>query len=461
MQRLRPDDQFMLLMDSEVTPMQIGALIILDVPPAERPAVFEKLRSHFLGRLPRTPLLRVLRHCPALYDSPVWLNAPPSDAESHIVRGPGGDSMDDRALRAFAARFSVERLDLSRPPFLIAILDNLAGGGAAVLIKVHHALTDGVGFQTILGLLSDEADASPESSGAARRERSPAAPLWLAWSALRLARARPARLRAAKHRAEAAAALKQFQVVHPRTPTPVLKLSGPISAQRAYATISLDLDRLRAMARALCGTINDMFLAIAAGAVRAYLQEIGDLPDMPLVANSARSIRRPEHGAFGNRIVALHPALATHLADPLERLRAIQAAMALEKRRTHLDEALLDQPETPFGPRDRRRKFAQRPRGEAVLPGNITLSNVPGPAGPRFFAGLRQTANFPTPLLGSGRFLNITARRNGDRLDLGIMTDPARIGDIGRLVTLLHASFGEYAALGAGQAGLVEAGHGA
>jgi len=217
---------------------------------------------------------------------------------------------------------------------------------------------------------------------------------------------------------------------------------------RAYRTLSLDLPGLRAMAKRLGGTINDMFLAIASGALRRYLLEIGDLPATPLVANAARSYRRPEHGDFGNRIVALHPHLATNIADPLARLQAIQRSMADEKSRTTLDEAMLDQPETPFGPRDRARNFAARlSRGGAILPGNVTLSNVPGPAMPRFMAGFRQMSNYPTPLLGSGRFLNITSRRNGDVLDLGIMADPEKIADIDRLVSLLQVSFNEYAAL--------------
>src|SRR3546814_10229996 len=95
--------------------------------------------------------------------------------------------------------------------------------------------------------------------------------------------------------------------------------------------------------------ISDWSSDVCSSDLRKHLLAIGDLPDTPLVVNSARSYRRDEHGPFGNRIVALHPHLATHLADPIERLRAIQASMAAEMRRTGHDEALLDGAEKPYG----------------------------------------------------------------------------------------------------------------
>jgi diacylglycerol O-acyltransferase len=205
---------------------------------------------------------------------------------------------------------------------------------------------------------------------------------------------------------------------------------------------------MKAVARALDGTINDLFLAVSGGAMRALLIELDDLPETPLVINSARSYRRAEHGDFGNRIVALHPHIGTHIADPLDRLRAVQAAMAKERDRTHLDEAMLGQPERPYGARDRRAKFAERMEGgKQLLPGNISLSNVPGPATRLSYAGYEQIANFPVPIIGSGRFLNITSRRNAEWLDMGVMADPTRIPDVGRVPLLLEQALADYEAL--------------
>src|SRR5690606_19054835 len=278
------------------------------------------------------------------------------------------------------------------------------------------SVADGIGFQSVLGMLTDDA---PPAAGERQAGVLPSNEAWRAAADARFEAEAP--LREAKRAAmsEAQAKLKSGELPG-RAPTPTLKLSGPTSAERAYTTLSLPLARIKALAKALDGTINDIFLAIASTALRRYLIEIDDLPEQPLVVNSARSYRRPEHGLFGNRIVALHPHLATNIADPIARLRAIQESMANERLRTPYDEALLDAPEKPYGARDRRAKFAERTSsGAAILAGNVTLSNVPGPDSPRYMAGYRQVANFPTPILGSGRFFNITLRRNADMLDMG------------------------------------------
>ena len=184
--------------------------------------------------------------------------------------------------------------------------------------------------------------------------------------------------------------------------------------------------------------------------MRALLIEMGALPEQPIVTNSARSYRRPEHGLFGNRIVAIHPHVATNVTDPLDRLRAIRASMALERRRTAFDEALLNAPEVPFGPATRRRRFAgRRSTGANVLPGNISVTNVPGPAHVLHYAGLRQRSNHPAPLLGSGRAINFTARRNADSFDVGVMVDPTKVADVHHLAGLFRAAYATYQELAA------------
>jgi hypothetical protein len=255
----------------------------------------------------------------------------------------------------------------------------------------------------------------------------------------------------AEQRKAALAAIEELSAdpANRRASTPTLKMSGPTSASRAYGVVSLELERLKAVGKRFGGTVNDVFLAIAAAALRRLLVELDDLPDAPIVVNSARSYRRHEHGLFGNRIVAMHPHLATTEPDPIARLRSIQAAMAAERRRTPHDEALLDQAERPYGARDRRTKFAQRlAGGAAMLPGNVTLSNVPGPAADQSFAGFRQIANYPVPLLGSGRFLSVTSRRYGPMLNMGIMADPLKIPDPGRVAHYLSDALAEYEQLG-------------
>ncbi|PKB14388.1 WS/DGAT/MGAT family acyltransferase [Novosphingobium kunmingense] len=431
--RVRPDDHFMVLTETDASPMHVGALVVLDVPHSERAGLAGRIRHQFAARLPATPLLARLVEAPDGFDSDVWVDLAAADLDALIVEEGSSD------LGQEVARINLQRLDLTGPPFKVHVFPD----AAAFYLKMHHCVADGIGFQEVLRLLSDDNAPVPPRSADARL---PGGEEWRALSEARFAAEAQARSDQVIARKAALAELEAF--TGERAETPQLKLSGPTTAQRGYATTSVALKPFRAAAQALDATVNDLFLACAAWALRDHLLAIDDLPATPLVVNSARSYRRPEHGRFGNRIVAIHPHLATHLPEPIERLRAIQASMACELRRTALDEALLDALEKPYGARDRRAAFADRTRGGGrVLPGNVTLSNVPGPGGERRWAGYRQVHNFPVPIIGSGRFLNITSRRSGANLDMGVIADAGKIADVERIARRFEAAVAGYAAI--------------
>lgn len=441
--RLRPDDHFMILSETNASPMHVGALILLDVPEDRQGELATELRRQFADRLPATPVLVRLHEAPDGYDSDVWADIANADLETLIAVEPHDGLWSETDLYAAVARLNMRRLDLSGPPFAVHVFERLAEGGSALYLKMHHSVADGIGFQTVMGLLSD---AAPPVTARFADARLPEPEKWHEKADARFETQAELRAEQSAQRKEALAALEAYK--GDREPTPEFALSGPTSAERRYATISLPLARVKAVGKALDATINDIFLTLASTALRNYLIETGDLPDAPLVVNSARSYRRPEHGDFGNRIVALHPHLATHLADPVERLRAIQASMAAEMRRTGYDEALLDAAEKPFGARDRRAAFADRlAGGKRLIPGNLTLSNVPGPTGPRSYAGFTQRHNYPVPIIGSGRFLNITSRRNGGNLDMGVIADAEKVADVGRIAALFTAALDELESL--------------
>lgn len=429
--------------------MHIGSLLVLEVPEARRATAAEELRDHVVRQLARTGLLRTLHPAPLGFDSDVWVRADDADLDRLVVIVRSATPLTDRGLNAFVEQHVMCRIDLAGPPFQVQILDPVVddeqGGRIAMYVRIHHALTDGVGFQHLLGLLSDEADDDTAPTLPAADEL-PHRHDWLRRSLAEFRARRSLEADARERRRAAVLALRDHDLQRPRTPECVL--SGPTSNARAYTRVTLPFHELHRVAHALQATVNDLFLALAGTVVREHLVEAGNLPDEPLVANAARSYRHPEHGLFGNRIVAIHPHLATDMEGPINRLRAIQASMAVERRRTGFDEALLDQPETPFGPMTRRARFAsRRPSGNSILPGNITVSSVPGPEQVRTFAGLRQRSNHPTPLLGNGRALNLTARRNADAFDVGVMCDPAKIADVERIAERFRRAFALFTAL--------------
>ncbi len=431
--RLRPDDDYMLAVHHPTTPAQIGALLTFESAGAPAEQFADAARCHLAGRLPLTPLLRLRRSAPAHIDCDAWFELADIDVDRVITVAGQDDEFSDDGLHDRTAQWAMEQLDPEGPPFHFIVVPRVAGGRSAVYLRTLHALADGVGFQSIVRDLTDgEGDAPPQGPRRGRDERIPGRVEWLVRSGLALLgdswRARSTRAEQA-HAREALAAFKA-DPAKKRARTPKLEMGGPNSTSRSFATLTVSLDRLQRLGTALQATVNDVFLLVGSGAVRGFLSEIGDLPDEPIVANAARSYRRPEHGEIGNRIISLHPHLATHLDDPLARLEAIQTSMAAEIERSRLQEATMDQSATFFSARKIRKLAASRVRdGGMMTPGNVTLSNVPGPAAPRFLAGYRMVGNYPTPIVGSGRFLNVTMRRYCDGLDMGIMTDAEKVAD--------------------------------
>jgi diacylglycerol O-acyltransferase len=427
--RLRPDDDYFLCMHSAATPMQIGALQLFDVPTDGSARFVDDVRAHLDRRIPATALARVRRSAPFHVDTDAWFMTRRVDLDALLTVLPGDGEMGTAELHAHVARWVMEHLDPELPPFRVVIVPRVVGGSAAVFLTILHALADGVGFQSIVASLTDEEPVAQSRAPAVTvDERIPTAPEWSVRAGIALMGDARAARGQRQTQADAQAALDAYKREHRRAKTPTFALSGATSATRSYDTVSLPLKRFRRIASALGGTVNDVFLSVGSGAVRAFLLSIDALPPEPIVVNAARSYRAPEHGDLGNRIVSLHPHLATDLADPVERFHAIRASMATEVERSRLQEPLMDQPAVPFGARKLRAQMAARVEGGgAVLPGNVSLSNVPGPPALRYLAGYRMTASYPTPIIGAGRFLNITLRRYVDHLDLGIMTDAEKV----------------------------------
>ena len=157
----------MVLTETVATPMHIGALIVLQIPAREKASFADRIVQQITDRLPATPLMCVLRQAPVGYDFDVWQDLAKLDIAAHLHRVEAVVEMDDQAIRDFVAWRVMERLDLSRPPFQIDILDRLKGDRSALFIRMHHAVADGIGFQSVLDLLSDATAPAPPRTSAA------------------------------------------------------------------------------------------------------------------------------------------------------------------------------------------------------------------------------------------------------------------------------------------------------
>lgn len=449
MERLSVTDHVTGKFQTARNPMNIGGLLLFEVPQDERAGFAERLRAHLAERLPYTPVGRRQIASPEGFDANAWFRASAARTMANVRRVECAAPLSFEALRAAVVARSMEVIDLSRAPFELDIHDSVEGPHCAVFFKVHHTCMDGVGYQMLIELLSDQGGPLPQVE-VAEDEPVPDDVTWLDQARARFASRAEADAAQLAAMGAAQAELEAFLAdpANGRAIAPEMAFGSEITTERAYRTVALPLGAIKAIGRPQGATVNDVFLALASGALRSYLGERGQLPQTPLVSHSVRSTRRGEDGMTGNRVASIYPELATDETDRAVRLRRIMASMALEKRRSAIEEPLLDPPETPYGTRDREAAFADPAVLHAALgSANVVLSNVPGPAEPLTWAGWRMAGNYPVPIIGPARFLNITSRRNGDELNLGVMVDSAKITDIDALVAALEA---EFAAMQAG-----------
>jgi WS/DGAT/MGAT family acyltransferase len=209
-----------------------------------------------------------------------------------------------------------------------------------------------------------------------------------------------------------------------------------IGGARRAAAQSWSLERFKRVKAAAGGvTVNDVILAMCAGALRAYLLEQSALPETPLVAMVPVSLRSDnDDDRGGNSVGTILCNLATHLDDPAERLDAIHTSMQ-ENKEVFMQLPKIEQLALSA--------FLTGGIALSLLPGfvsnapppfNIVISNVPGPREPLYFKGARLDGNYPLSIALDGQALNITMTNTADNLDFGLVGCRRSIPHLQRLL---------------------------
>jgi WS/DGAT/MGAT family acyltransferase len=294
---VRPLDAGWLWLESESNLMH-GSVLGLFTPPADGGADFVDRLIERMRRctVPSAPFDRRLKSGWRRRLLPQWEIVDEIDPSYHLRRvtlsRPGGQ----RELGQVVSGLHGAVLDHSQPPWTVHVIDGLEDGRFAVLGRMHHALADGVAALRIVGLWLSEASEQRDVPPIWAFQRSPrraaeeppkrtAARAALAGLGATL-RSVPAGLGATRHALTGVSARPWS--------APRSALNRPITARRRVSTRSYDFTG---------GTINDVVLAVCAGALRRYLDEIGELPNSPLVTNIPVSIRSNDSDSdVGNAI---------------------------------------------------------------------------------------------------------------------------------------------------------------
>lgn len=428
-QRLNPLDAAWVLTESRATPNHVGGLLTFALPEGAPREYLRALMHAFRGeRRIVAPWNRRLSGGSALSLLPAWIEDDAIDLEYHVRHAalpwPGGE----RELGELVGRLHSTPIDLRRPPWECTIIEGLDGDRFALFIKMHHALIDGVSGMKLLvrSMASDRANslslppfwAAGEGRRASHRTPAQAGSVAAVVESLRAqAKSLPALGTAFARLVQRIGAGGDGLALPFDAPRSIL--NGRVREKRRFATQQFAIERLRALATAGGATLNDIVLAICAGALRRLLAERDALPAQSLTAGVPVSLRPHDDAGSGNAISFIVATLGTDLADPLERLAAIKASVR------HAKAHLQNLPRAALMPYT---ALLMAPTVLTLLAGiggrtrpmfNLTISNVPGPDQPLYFRGARLLAIYPASIVTHGQALNITCESCAGQMNFG------------------------------------------
>jgi len=457
---LTGNDDYQLYEESAVQHQHTLKVALIDPTRAHEPLTLDRLRSWAAASLPAVPPLR-WRVARLGRGRPVWIDRPEFDLDYHVraetLPAPGGRA----ELAEVLGRLKASKLDRDRPLWRLWLVDGLADGRVAMVWAIHHAVADGGATVELLDRVyqhgPDErpvpaADVPTEEPDPTRR-------------ALLAANARQFRRKVRDLPSLAARSVYSVRVGHrlrlagiegPVRPfeAPMTHFNQPLTARRCAAWASLPLEDVFRVRRAFGVTFNDVYLAVVSAALRRYLSDHDELPDLPLTANVPVSLRDPEaRGEFGNQVFTWQVRLTTDVDDPVERLRGVSTFTRNVRetlaargddglQREWMDYTVGFKAWVALGNLAVRR--AARP------PFNVIVSNVKGPE-PLWFDGAEVTEIFSFSQLVAGLGLNLTAWSYDGRLGIGVVACPEHTPDLWGLADHLAPALAELVEAAVGQ----------
>jgi diacylglycerol O-acyltransferase / wax synthase len=441
MDLMTPTDAIFLLTETREHPMHVGGLQLFKPPEG---AGLEFIGEIYEAMLAHQDFQPTFRKRPATLLGGIanvgWAHDDEVDITYHVRRSALPTPGRVRDLLELTSLLHGSLLDRHRPLWEVHLVEGVNDGRFAVYTKFHHALVDGV---SALRLMQRSLSADPHDhevraiwslprrrhhSGATSRLQT------LTRMAGSVAALGPSTVSLAR------AALVEQQLTLPFA-APRTMFNVKIGGARRCAAQSWSLERVKNVKQAAGVTVNDVVLAMCAGALRYYLAEQNALPDAPLIAMVPVSLRsQDESDSHGNMVGAILCNLATDTDDAAKRLETISASMRGNKK--------------VFSELPRLQALALStlniaPLGLAAVPGfvsstpppfNIVISNVPGPAEPMYCLGARLNGNYPLSIVLDGQALNITLVNNAGNLDFGLVGCRRSVPHLQRLLAHLETS---------------------
>ena len=456
-ERLSALDASFLYLERPAMHMHVAALAVLD--PSTRPAGrlrLEDVAAVMASRLHLIPRFRQkVLTVPLDVALPVWVDDPSFDLDFHLRRAalpaPGGR----RELTDYVQRVLSRPLDRTKPLWELYVIEGLEGGNVATLMKVHHAMLDGLSGMYLAAALYDLSPVPPKAQAPPSWHPEPEpSPRDLLDAAVRELLTHPARALTAAvenvRRSPALAALGMGTVmsgvrsVFDMGARPSSPFDVRIGPNRRFAMTEAPVQLFKDVKDALGGTVNDVVLTLVGAALSRLLRSRGE----PTRGRTLRvmvpvSVRAGGEGGLGNRVAPAFVDLPVGSMSPKRRLSLVREGTR------HLKESMMAMSvDTIVG------LGAYAPGGllaaaaRAASRGpwfNLIVSNIPGPQQPMYLAGARLLGSYPSMPLGENSALSIACASLAGTMAFGLTGDWDGMPDVDRLALALDESLAEVA----------------
>jgi diacylglycerol O-acyltransferase len=456
MKHLSGIDASFLHLETPEMPMHVGSLNIFDLPEGYEGDFYDGVREHIASRMHLASVFESkLAQMPFELSNPVWVDDNDIDLDYHLRRVVLSKPGTFKQLEQLVGRLHSSLLDRSRPLWEFYVIEGLQTGQPAIYTKVHHAAVDGQAGVALAKAIYD-LTAEPRPIKQPRRQRSNQYQLGVAELAtaafqntmqqyVKLITTLPNALSAM-----ASVAVPKFGDLAPtrfglpnnwsfgpRTP-----LNVSITNQRSFAARSVSLDEVKQISKAAGVTINDIVMAASSSALRRYLADYGALPATSLTAAVPLSLREAGNTDLNNQVTMMLVSLATDVADPLERLKTINASSKSSKELTGSLKAAIPTDFPSFGApwimSGLALLFGRSKISDSIPPlANVAISNVPGANIPLYMAGAKLATYFPVSIPSHGVALNITVQSYNGALDYGLTACRKAVPDVDEIADYL------------------------
>ena len=455
-QRLTATDASFVVQEQGPSHMHIGGVMIFEGPPPPYTALLQHIEAR-LGLVPRYRQRLLLPRFEM--GRPLWIDDTRFTLTYHVHHTalPAPGSIEQ--LQRLTARVFSQRLDRSKSLWEFYLVEGLEGGRFALVNKTHHAMVDGVSGVDIATLLFDmSGDAQPNPPPSKKWKPHPEpSQAEVAVKLVRdsagvvfgLAKSAAGALTDPRQAAEALRVTAEGlgEVVWAGlTPAPPSPLNVSIGPHRRVTWVRTALADFKVIKNSLGGTINDVVLAVVAGALARWLRGRGVRTEgLELRASVPVSVRaEQEHKQFGNRIALMVAPVPVYCDDPVERLGIVRAAMhGLKESKQALGAQLIIGLER-FAPPT---LLAQASRLHfSPRFANLIVTNVPGPQFPLYLMGRELLEMVPVGFIVKNFALIVALVSYNGSLTFGLLGDYDALPDLEVIGTYIQDALAELVA---------------